>query len=134
MDAAQCPLRDRHVVANEGELRVPGLRKEELVRVTDLDLAAGDLEDLLLRRGHADTIRLSGTDLPEPDDRGTGPADPLGVQLFGPHADPRHRDGSVAPGFAQVRGIRRGRLCARARLVARRAPVLCRARRYHQDL
>ena len=52
MDPTQRAFRHLHVVPNEVELRVPALREEELVWVADLDLTAGDLEDLLPRGWH----------------------------------------------------------------------------------
>src|SRR5713226_7616837 len=53
-NTAERPFGDRHVIADHVELRVTGLRKEDLVRIADRDLATGDLEDFLFRRRHGD--------------------------------------------------------------------------------
>ena len=62
--AAQRALRDREVVADQVELRdgaAGGLREEDLVRVRDRHLAAGDLEDLGSgRHGPEDTGPVEG--------------------------------------------------------------------------
>ena len=51
----QRTVRDGQVVADEVDLRVPGLREVDLARVGDRDLAIPDAEDLGFL-GHADTI------------------------------------------------------------------------------
>jgi hypothetical protein len=52
--AAQRAIRDREVVPDQVELGVPGLGKEDLVRVGDRDLPALDLQQLLARRHPAE--------------------------------------------------------------------------------
>src|SRR5690242_6759776 len=44
-DAAQRAVRDGGIVLREIQLRVPGSRKKDLVRVGDRHLAAGDFDD-----------------------------------------------------------------------------------------
>ena len=50
--AAQRALRHRQVIANQVELGVTGLRKEDFVGIADGDLTARNLDDLLLRCRH----------------------------------------------------------------------------------
>ena len=58
---AQGALGHGHVVANQVELGVARLRKEDFVGVADRDLTAGDLEDFVLcdRHGSADRLGMA---------------------------------------------------------------------------
>src|SRR5262249_35081739 len=55
-DTAQRALGDRDVIPGQVELRVAGLRKEDLVRVGDRHLAPGDFQEGLRRLRHADSV------------------------------------------------------------------------------